>query len=158
MEETLATSGKHKLAREISENWADLCLVYYPLPGYSNNVKTCILLYNINRVYIVEIAEVRNNWGGTGKNTICYTYINENEYNEFVEKINEVKSFEDFDRLMSYVKQKIDEVDREINKHFDQLIEVFREYIAKKNKLSVISDQQKLKEIIDQCLDQYVEE
>lgn len=156
--EVIATSGRNTLYREASENEVKICSKYLPLQGYGNNVKTCIHVYRQNETYHVEIYQVRENWNGTGRDDLYHARITEDEFNKLVELIRNIKTLDDFKNLEKYVIARINEIDNEITKTFDNIINLFSEYIVSRNKLEIIRNQEKLRKLAEEFIEEYLEE
>jgi hypothetical protein len=147
MSQVLFKSTHYVLRRSENEETLELRSTYYPMPSYGNNVTTYIELDKKNKV--VRIYNVRMNWNGTGRDNIAYVELDEEKFNKLVDVVRSVKTQEDFDKVISIVKEIEKDVEREYELRIEEFVRSFINIDVVQEKLRSLKDEEVKKELIE---------
>jgi hypothetical protein len=101
MSEEIFSKTGFRLYRKYNTDSIELEGVFKPLEaqGFGGNkeVYSIILYYNNN----LEVIRVRNNWNGTGVDTVAHCVLSFDEAQKVKEKIMQAKNLDDFKQLLN---------------------------------------------------------
>jgi len=145
MSQVLFKSTHYVLSRSENDEEVTLKSVYYPMPSYGNNVTTYIELDKRRKTVI--IYNVRMNWNGTGRDDVAYLELNVDEFNRLLEIARSMKTQEDFDKMISVIKEVEKRVENEYRSRIDELIDEFVCVSTVQEKLRSLKNEEVLREL-----------
>ncbi|MEM1695140.1 MAG: hypothetical protein QXQ90_00930 [Desulfurococcaceae archaeon] len=153
---TIKSTGPKELYVKESERGIMIVNAWYPLYPYGNYVKDVIEL-NVNNKTL-EYYTARDGWNGTGTKHHGHVELTDDEVIELREAIRNVKSFEDFDKLVEKFEELKKKREEEIDRAWEEIADKVTELIRRDEELRSlkISDEE-LEELVEEFMERLVE-
>jgi len=136
-------------------------MVIYPMPQWGNNHGWEVRVVDDT----VELAKFCHSWA-TGPcrgmdDYITVASITDTEFaNEVRKLIKEVKTVDDFDKLIMMIEEKQRELGEKVQEKFNELVDAFvnlvSEYEEKERIEELLKDKEKLRNLVEDFIEQYI--
>jgi vacuolar-type H+-ATPase subunit I/STV1 len=146
---TLFSSSHYVIDVEIEGEKITLRRIYWPLVYAGNYQKDEVILMPNS----ISVHERWNGWARYGQMVggckSADVEISEEQYNTFKQLMLNVKSVDDFDKLIEYIRKVEEEMEEKVNRKVDELIDEIQSLDFIKQKLEMLEDEELKKEFIE---------
>ena len=156
--EVIYKDAKTVITKEVDKE-VELEIRHYPLVGYGNNHGTRIIVSDDT----VEVYDFANGWAvrGSMSGTWEVARIEDKEFAERIrQEIEKVKTPDDFNKLVEIINEQQDKISDEVNELFKEVVNeleaLAQEYSYREELKELLSNKEKLREFLSDCLDSYL--
>ncbi|MEM1876954.1 MAG: hypothetical protein QXH21_09245 [Ignisphaera sp.] len=152
MRKNIISTGSYELYVEIDKE-IKITKVWYPIYPHGNYVKDVIEIDTDNKR--VAYYTVKNSWNGTGRDDHGHVQLNDNELSDVIEIVKNVKSLDDFNKLIDKFNEMLSDREKKIVEMYEKLTDELIMLISADERLRRLESSD-IKQFVKECIDNYL--